>query len=185
MRAGRVSARNRSSARQSGPFGPLGIVERGWAARVSVSPLAMPIRRSPKSIATMIVGCMGARSGMTGDRGELPGFDAEQPKRGEPTLLVGQIEYHAFICRHRQPGVVEHLLFELTGFPPGITERDEGLLGSGARSHGGNYIARSGHLDGVGDLVCGVPFTARPVQHEAAILVDGSPAQHRQVCGTL
>src|SRR5436190_4288102 len=100
MRAGRVSASTRSSARQSGPLGPLEIVERGWAARVSVSPLAMPIRLSPKSSATMTW----ARSGMTGERGELPGFDAEQPERGEPTLLVGKIEYHAFICRYRQPG---------------------------------------------------------------------------------
>ena len=58
-----------------------------------------------------------ARSGMTGERGELPGFDAEQPERREPALLVGQIEDHAFIGRHRQPGVVEHLFFELAGFP--------------------------------------------------------------------
>src|SRR5690348_3142964 len=100
MRAGRVSASTRSSACQSGPCGPLAIAERGCAARVSVSPLAMPIRRSPKSIATIIFGFSEGRSGMTGERRELPGLDAEQPERCEPTLLVRQIEDHAFIGRH-------------------------------------------------------------------------------------
>src|SRR6187399_616097 len=97
MRAGRVSASTRSSACQSGPWGPLAMAERGCAVRVSVSPLAIPMRRSPKSIATTMVGLAGARSGMTGERGELPGLDAEQPERCEPTLLVRQIENHAFI----------------------------------------------------------------------------------------
>src|SRR6186997_2414370 len=141
MRAGRVSASTRSSARQSGPLGPLEIVERGCAARVSVSPLATPIRRSPKSIATMIFGCSGGRSGMTGERGELPGFDTEQPERGEPALLVRQIENHAFIGGHREPGIVEHFLFELTGFPSRVTEGDESLFGSSARGHGGKHVA--------------------------------------------
>ena len=36
------------SAAQSGPDGPLAIVPRGWAVRVSVSPLAMPIRLEPE-----------------------------------------------------------------------------------------------------------------------------------------
>ena len=48
-------ARARARA-QSGPSGPLAMVARGWAVRVSVSPLAMPMRLSPKSSATTIFG---------------------------------------------------------------------------------------------------------------------------------
>src|SRR6188768_2149339 len=166
MRVGRVSASTRSSARQSGPWGPLEMAVRGWAARVSVSPLAIPIRFSPKSSATTIVGLLGARSGMTGKRGELPGLDAEQPERREPTLLVGQIENHAFIGGHRQPGVVEHLFFELAGFPARVAESNERLLGSIAGGHGGEHVARRGDLDGFGNLVGRIPFTAWPVEHE-------------------
>src|SRR5436190_24051900 len=99
---------------------------RGRAPRVRVSPLAMPILLVPKSNArttAIVLGDPG--SGMTGERGELAGFHAEQPERCEPALLVGQIEDHALIGGHREPGVVEHLLLELAGFPARITERDE------------------------------------------------------------
>ena len=51
-RAGRRSAQTRSSARQSGPSGRCRWCERGWAVRVSVSPLATPMRRRPKSKAS-------------------------------------------------------------------------------------------------------------------------------------
>src|SRR5687768_9906519 len=104
MSAGRVSVSTRSRAFQSGPLGPLPIVERGWAACVTVSPLAIPIRFRPKSSARTIFAGLVARSGMTGERSELPGFDTEQPERREPALLVGQIEDHALVRRHRQPG---------------------------------------------------------------------------------
>src|SRR6187551_342397 len=107
---------------QSGPAGPLPMAPRGRAARVSVSPLAIPILLSPKSSATMVdTEGVDARSGMTGERGELAGFHAEQPERGEPALLVGQIEDHALIGRNGQPRVVEHFAFELAGFPAGVT----------------------------------------------------------------
>src|SRR5690348_9263236 len=119
----------RCRAVQSGPEGPLAIAPRGRAARVSVSPAATPILLSPKSSArTVEIIDPELGSGMTGERGELAGFHAEQPERGEPALLVGQVEDHALIRGHRQPGVVEHFLFELPGFPSGITERDEGLF---------------------------------------------------------
>src|SRR5688572_29379740 len=166
MRAGRVSASTRSSAGQSGPFGPLEIVVRGWAARVSVSPLAMPMRLRPKSKARTTMGCDWAWSGMSGKRGELPGFDAEQTQRGAPALFVGQIEDHALIGGNRQPGVVQQLLLELTGFPARVAQRDECLVGTGAGGHGGEHVARGGHLDRFGDLVGGIPFTAGTVQNE-------------------
>src|SRR5690349_21592807 len=142
MRAGRWSARTRSREFQSGPLGPLPMVARGCAARVSVSPLATPIRFSPKSKARTT----DAWSGMSGERGELAGFDAEQAERSAPALLVGQVEDHAFIGRHRQPGVVEQLLFELAGFPARVAQRDEGLLGTRAHGHGGQHVTRGGHL---------------------------------------
>src|SRR3954469_11801134 len=104
----------RSSAPQSGPCGPLEIVVRGCALRVSVSPLATPIRLSPKSTERTI---SGRPSGMTGERGELAGFHAEQPERCEPALLVGQVEDHALVGGNGEPGIVEHFLFELAGFP--------------------------------------------------------------------
>src|SRR6185436_5375219 len=107
------------SAGQSGPPDPLASVLRGCAVRVSVSPLATPILLSPKSSARTICGWLDGRSGMTGERRELPGLDAEQAQRSQPALLVGQIEDHAFIGGHRQPGIVEQLAFELTGFPAG------------------------------------------------------------------
>src|SRR3954468_15049092 len=96
MRAGRRSTSTRSSVGQSGPWGPLLKAVRGWAVRVSVSPLAMPILLCPKSSATM---SWGPPSGMTGERGELAGLDAEQPERCEPALLVGQVEDHALVRR--------------------------------------------------------------------------------------
>src|SRR5262245_43438575 len=122
---------------------------RGRALRVSVSPLAMPILLSPKSSARTV----DTRSGMTGERGELPGFHAEQPERCEPALLVGQVENHAFIGGYGQPGVVEHLALELPGFPTGIPEGDEGLVRAGAGGHGREHVPRSGHLDGIGDAM--------------------------------
>src|SRR4051794_27903611 len=149
---------------------------RGWAVRVSVSPLAIPMRLSPKSTERMTCG---RPSGMTRERGELAGFHAEQPERCQPTLLVGQVEDHALVRGHREPGVVEHLFFELAGFPARVAKRDERLFRSGAGRHGGEYVARSGDLDELGDLVCRVPRTARTVQHEAAILVNRATAQHR------
>src|SRR5689334_24326973 len=134
----------RSSAGQSGPWWPLEIVVRGWAVRVSVSPLAMPIRLSPKSTERMT---SGRPSGMTGERGELAGFHTEQPERCEPALLVGQVEDHAFVGGHREPGVVEHLLLELPGFPTRVAERDERLLGAGAGGHRGEHVARGRPLE--------------------------------------
>src|SRR3954468_2690419 len=101
---------------------------RGRAVRVSVSPLAIPILRSPKSSArTVVIRDSDPRSGMTRERGELPGFHAEQPQGGEPTLFIGQVEDHALIRWHRQPGVVEHLAFELAGFPARVAEGNESL----------------------------------------------------------
>src|SRR5262245_12561170 len=129
----------RFNASQSGPLGPFEIALRGWADRVRVSPLAIPILLCPKSTARMSAG---PASGMTGEGRELAGFHAEQPERREPALLVGQIEDHAFIRGHREPGVVEHLLLELAGFPAGVTERDERLLGAGATGHRGEHVAR-------------------------------------------
>src|SRR6185436_12137773 len=116
---------------QSGPDGPLVTVPRGCAVRVSVSTLAMPILLSPKSSART----SSTRSGMTGEGRELPGLDTEQSQRGQPALLVWQIEDHAFSGGHRQPGVVEQLAFQLAGFPARVAERDEGLLGSRAHGH--------------------------------------------------
>src|SRR4051812_22762604 len=104
----------RSSACQSGPCGPFTRVVRGCAVRVSVSPLATPIRLSPKSTERTT---SGLPSGMTRERCELAGFHTEQSERCEPTLLVGQVEDHALVRGDGQPGVVEHLALELAGFP--------------------------------------------------------------------
>src|SRR5690349_12487481 len=139
MRAGRTSASTRSNAAQSGPWGPLAMVVRGWAARVSVSPLAMPIRLSPKSRATTISIRSATRSGMSGERGELAGFDAEQAERRAPTFLVRQVEDHALVGRYREPGIVEQLLLELAGFPTRVAQRDERFLRAGAGGHGGQH----------------------------------------------
>src|SRR5689334_9331872 len=109
----------RSSPNQSGPCGPFARVARGCALRVSVSPLATPIRLSPKSRERTT---SGLPSGMTRERGELAGFHAEQPERREPALLVGQVEDHALVGRHREPGIVEHLFLELAGFPARVAE---------------------------------------------------------------
>src|SRR5262245_37135025 len=153
---------------------------RGRALPVSVSPLAMPMRLSPKSRArTRRI----SRSGMTGERRELSGLDAEQPERCEPALLVGQIEDHALVGGHREPGIVEHLALELAGFPTRVTECDEGLLRAGAGGHGREYVARGRDLDGIGNAMRRVPLAARTMQHEAEILVPGTAAQYRQAGG--
>ena len=55
---------------------------------------------------------------------------------GFDRIFERQVEYDALVHRQAQPGVVEHLALELSGFPAGIAQGDEGVLRSGAASDG-------------------------------------------------
>src|ERR1700761_3331972 len=87
-----------------------------------VSPAATPIRRSPKSKARMTRACA---SGMTGDEADPRAVDAQQLPRGLPAVFERQFEDNAIVDRQADPGVVEHLLLELSGIPGCIAERHE------------------------------------------------------------
>ena len=116
---------------------------------------------------------------MAGLGAEALDVDAEQPPGAGPALLERQLEHHAWIHRHRGPGVVAQLTLELPGLPAGVAERDEGIRGALAARHGREHVARGGHLDAVGHLVGVVPLPAGAMQHEAAVGVYRPAAQHR------
>src|SRR5271155_2479640 len=103
----------------------------------------MPMRRRPKSKARTT---WAGASGMTREQADAGAVDAEQLPGRLPALLKGQIEDDAIIHRQAQPGVIEHLTLELAGFPAGITERNESVLGSFAARNRGQHVARGRHL---------------------------------------
>src|SRR6187549_1632806 len=102
---------------QSGPFGPWLTVRRGAAVPVTALPAAMPMRRRPKSKARMRV-C--GRSGMTWNQAHLVHVHAHQAPRGEPAILVRQVEQQRLVEWQREPRVVLDLAFELAGLPAGV-----------------------------------------------------------------
>src|SRR3954451_15875918 len=125
-------------------------VRSGRAVHVSVSPLATPMRRVPKSKARISSGevidfswprsrslvgsdqsrqmrwhpISGGSSGVSRlgtDHGEI---DAEQTARGVPSLFKRRVEDDAFIGLTRKPRVLSELLFKLARTPTCIAERD-------------------------------------------------------------
>src|ERR1019366_3927097 len=65
---------------------------------------------------------------MARDEADAGAVDAQQLPGRLPAILERQVEYDALVHRQAQPGVVEHLALELSGFPAGIAEGDEGVL---------------------------------------------------------
>src|SRR4029079_15148626 len=167
---------SRSMAPQSGPVAPTSAAGRGPAVRVTVSPVASPMRFIPKSKARIV---WITPSGMAGDAADDVLVDAEEAPRGAPALLVGQLEHDAGIYRHLHPGILLDLVLELARLPAGVAERDERILPALAARHGGEHIARGGDLHGVGNLVRVVPLAARTVEDEDAIGVHRAAAEHR------
>src|SRR5690606_31744621 len=113
-------ARTRSIACQSGPPSRIGTVSSGRAARVRVSPAAMPTRRSPKSKARMMRGRRA--SGMPGLGAHLVHVDAQQAPGGKPAFLIREIEEHGLVHGQGKPGVVEELALQLARLPAGIAQ---------------------------------------------------------------
>src|SRR5574343_832762 len=96
------------------------MVVRGCAEQSSVSPVATPMRFSPKSKASTV-----PTSGVPSHVGELRKADAEFLHRGGQALLRRQIEQDAGLGGHRQPRVLSQLIFKLSGIPAGIAQGDE------------------------------------------------------------
>src|SRR4029077_4417167 len=94
---------------------------------------------------------------------------AEQPPRAGPALFKRQLENHARIDGHGDPGVVLHLAFELPGLPARVAEGDERIGGSFATRHRGEHVARGRDLYGLGDPMGMVPLATGSVQYEAAV----------------
>src|SRR5271154_4411220 len=97
---------------QSGPRAVLRAAVSGVAVPLTVSPLAMPIRRVPKSNDRIK---RARRSGMTGGQADPGGVNAEGLPGCLPAFLIRQLEHDALIHRHRKPGIVENLALELPG----------------------------------------------------------------------
>src|SRR5579862_3588246 len=100
----------------------------------------MPMRLSPKSKARTV--CTGCNSGVSRHRAHALRLDPQQSPRPCPTLLVREIEYHAGIDRHRQPRVLAHLAFELSGLPIRVAESNERVRGAFTTRHRSQYVTR-------------------------------------------
>src|SRR5437016_1081681 len=116
---------------------------------------------------------------MTGHGTELLDVDPQKAPRSRPALLERQLEHHARVDRHGEPGVLAHLALELPRFPTRVAESVECIRGTLAARHGREHVTGGRDLDRVGNLVSVVPLPARTMQHEAAVGMHGSATQHR------
>src|SRR5688572_22795533 len=105
--------------------------------------------------------------------------DAEQTPGGTPALLVGRFEQDALVGRHREPGVLCDLVFELPGAPARIAERDQRRLRAAAARHGVEDVGRRRDLQARGNLPRVLPLPAGLVYDETAVGLYGPALQDR------
>ena len=69
-------------------------------------------------------------------------FDAEQSHRRFVLAFVRQVENHAVLRRHREPGILRQFLFQLPGLPAGIAQREQSPFRSAPFRDGAQWFPR-------------------------------------------
>src|SRR5882757_7673987 len=172
------------------------IVDSGRASRVSVLPMATPMRRSPKSKASNSAGVINGSamkvkrsdgrpgpcgSGMTGLPRQARWFDTQQVQRRGEALLGRRLENDRGIGIDGEPRVRADLLLELAGTPARIAERHQHLLRSAAARDRFEHIFGGGERDALAHRETGAVVARGLMQHEAALGLHRATEKNRLV----
>jgi hypothetical protein len=98
--------------------------------------------------------------------------ETEQLHGGRQAFLRPEVEDHAGVGLHGQPGVLRQFLLQLAGRPARVAEEDHGVGRHSGLADRNQDIAGTGQRHLVTDPQAGLPRTGRAMQDKAAVGLD-------------